>query len=217
MCMVINANPVKFVRGQVWFVNENPEITKILRTEGSTVINGSRPYVVISVNERQEIVTCCPLTSNVVSLYKSPYDIVYKNPEYVSEYEESRICVSQITSKPFVEFTSYMYSLSSEAIDILMKNIRDCLGVSNVLNTIAKSAPIPVNIEEDTPGNENYYRVPKYDRSEWPLKTKEDAEKFLAEFGEMNGKKASTLLGVSKPTFYTLRWKANKLAFGKED
>lgn len=209
MCMVINANPVKFVRGQVWFVNENPEITKILRTEGSTVINGSRPYVVISVNERQEIVTCCPLTSNVVSLYKSPYDIVYKNPEYVSEYEESRICVSQITSKPFVEFTSYMYSLSSEAIDILMQNVRDCLGVSN--------EPIPVKTEEDTPENGNYFHMPKYDRSEWPLKTKEDAEKFLAEFGEMNGKKASTLLGISKPTFYTLRWKANKLAFGKED
>lgn len=209
MCMVINANPVKFVRGQVWFVNENPEITKILRTEGSTVINGSRPYVVVSVNERQEIVTCCPLTSNVVSLYKSPYDIVYKNPEYVSEYEESRICVSQITSKPFVEFTSYMYSLSSESIDILMQSVRDCLGVSN--------APIPVETEEDTPENGNYFSVPKYDRSEWPLKTKEDAEKFLAEFGEMNGKKASTLLGISKPAFYTLRWKANKLAFGKGD
>ena len=215
MCMKIDATPIKFVRGQIWFVNEPREVTEKLRNEGSTVINGSRPYIVINVNEELGIVTCCPLTSNTTTLYKSPYDIVFTNTQNVSSYEESRICVSQITTKSFVDFHNYMYSLPFEAIDILMRNISACLGIENsfLFFNKAKETTSKDNAKESKKDATDTRKAEaKYKKADWPLKTKEDGVKFLEKFGDVPGKEGASLFGASKATFYTWRWKATRLA-----
>lgn len=221
MCKKIDVKPVKFATGQIWFVHEDTEITEHLRKEGSTVINGSRPYVIIGVNPTLEIVTCCPLTSNTTTLYKDENDIVFSNPKQVSDYYESRICISQITTKSFNNFTKYMYSISTESMNEVKNSICNYLGIDILpkveTKVVNKEKSVVKESKKADKETDDKIEVPdpnnrkKYDIRDFPLITKDDAIKFLDIFGEMNCKKASELLGVSCQTLYNRRYKARKL------
>ena len=214
MCKKIEAKPMKFATGQIWFVQEDSSVTEHLRKEGSTVINGSRPYLILRVNPLLKVVTCCPLTSNTTTMYKDENDIVFFNPENVSDYYESRICISQITTKSFNDFSKYMYSVSVECMKEVMSSVCSYLGIDVSESKVTAKEELVV---KDSKTPEKKIDIPdpnnrqKYDIKDYPMHTKEDALKFLDKFGSMNGKKASELLGVTRNTIYNMKYKARKL------
>lgn len=152
MCK-ISLNAVKFMRGQVWFVREDDTVTKALRDAGSRVINGSRPYLVVNV-VNDNLVTVCPLTTNLNEQHTGGNDIVFDHVANVTGggYSSSRIIISQIQTKNTSELERYLYSFDQESIDIIMRHVYSQLGMDIAKkkdeNTHEVSKPKRVNINE---------------------------------------------------------------------
>lgn len=123
MCKVYELKFQKFIRGQVWFLTEEPDVTKVLRDHGSNVTNGSRPYFIIGQNGGH--VTCMPMTTNVQRECHTEYDVVFTTTD-----TQSRIMVSQICTKSVDDFSKYLYTFDKESIDIVMASVAKFLGIS---------------------------------------------------------------------------------------
>ena len=149
MCKVYDLKWNKYKRGQVWVVQEDPEITKALREHGSTVINGTRPYFVVGANGCH--VTCIPMTTNTTRDIHADDDIVFR-----SDDSESRLICSQICTKSTNDFVKYMYTFDEEAIQIIMKSIANFLGMDifeNASVSTETQKTDPTTLSSKTPRN----------------------------------------------------------------
>lgn len=228
MCK-ISLNAVKFMRGQVWFVREDDTVTKALRDAGSRVINGSRPYLVVNV-VNDNLVTVCPLTTNLNEQHTGGNDIVFDHVANVTGggYSSSRIIISQIQTKNTSELERYLYSFDQESIDIIMRHVYNQLGLGQYTKNDDANEPEEddqdVEIEEpinpvavkplhsakkvlptDTLAKLEIRLKGKLKRSDALFRTKEEALCYLAEYGDKPAKKVAEHFSITPSQAYN--WK----------
>lgn len=191
MCKKVALNKSKFVKGQVWMVEENSDVTRLLREDGSHVINGTRPYVIIKCNGNT--CTCLPMTTNVTNDRQSENDILIgASPENGVMVPESRIVMS-LTTKSNNFFTKYMYTFDEDAIGYIMASVNHYIfggpePVSNAEKELSKEeitepivepkAEIPVKLEKK--------EIPTdmFDQCEYHLKHRHSRETLFRNPGE---------------------------------
>lgn len=115
MCKKYEFNIMRFKRGQVWLCTEDQNVTKVLRAANVKALNGTRPYLIISVNGG--MLSCVPMTTNTSGRDTRNNDVVFTNPE---THLESRIVISEICTKGSNELTKYLYSFSDEGTQLLV-------------------------------------------------------------------------------------------------
>lgn len=116
-----NMDYTTYAVGQVWMVEEPQEITTALRNQGSTVLNGTRPYVVLKHYGCH--IVCVPLTTNSTKTNFTDHDIVFTKGDVTS-----RIALTEIQTKDAKFFTKYYYTFSPESMNEIMNSITDFLG-----------------------------------------------------------------------------------------
>lgn len=125
MCKKYEFNIRKFKRGQVWLCTEDQNVTNALRAANIKALNGTRPYLIISVNGG--MLSCVPMTTNTSRSDTRDNDVVFTNPD---TQIESRIVISEICTKGSNEMTKYLYSFSNEdtrlLVDLTRAAIFDC-------------------------------------------------------------------------------------------
>lgn len=122
MCKKYEFNIQKFKKGQVWYCTEEQEVTDALRRANVHAYNGSRPYFIVHVNGT--LITCIPMTTNIGGSDTRRTDITFYNP--IADVE-SRLVISQITTKGANEFTKYLYSISDEDAEFIIRLIRSSI------------------------------------------------------------------------------------------
>lgn len=228
MCK-ISLNAVKFMRGQVWFVREDENITKALRDAGSRVINGSRPYLVVNV-VNDNLVTVCPLTTNLNEQHTGGNDIVFDHVANVTGggYSSSRIIISQIQTKNTNELERYLYSFDQESIDIIMRHVYKQLGLEPYTKNDDDNEPKeddkdveigePIKNVSSKPMPSAKKVIPtealakleirlkgKLKRSDALFRTKEEALCYLAEYGDKPAKEVAEHFSITPTQAYN--WK----------
>lgn len=122
MCKKYEFDIQKFKRGQVWFCGEEQAVTEALRAANHKALNGSRPYFIVRVNGA--MISCVPLTTNITSSDTRNTDICFYNP--LSDVE-SKMVISQITTKGANEFTKYLYSFTEKDTETIIGLIQKSL------------------------------------------------------------------------------------------
>lgn len=117
MCKMMDFGKTRFVRGQVWVVEEDPDVTQKLRDDGSRVINGTRPYLVLKTNG--DVTTCLPLTTNVINERQSQNDIFVSAVSNLGINDNDSRIVMSPTTKSNNHFIKYMYTFDEEAMNYI--------------------------------------------------------------------------------------------------
>lgn len=142
-----NMDYTTYAVGQVWLVEEPQEITMALRNQGSSVLNGTRPYVVLRHYGCH--IVCVPLTTNSTKTNFTDHDIVFTKGDVTS-----RIALTEIQTKDAKFFTKYYYTFSPESMAEIMNAITDFLGWP------ASKGSTQSQIEESIPKQEEVKEVP---------------------------------------------------------
>lgn len=225
MCEKFSFGVQKIQRGQVWYVDEPEEVTKVLRENGSKALNGRRPYFVVNVNGI--IVNCIPLTTNTVGSDNRSDDIIFSNP---TQQIESRLVISQITTKGTNEFSKYLYTFDEDAIKEIMSRIkRSLFGEKDTVqfpkeknDILEKEEPTPSAEIKTLPGEIEQFelRLKQYfmksankRKTEQMFRTQREAIIFLENYADKGPDELCTLFGVDKPMVYRMRYKAKKTAY----
>ena len=228
MCK-ISLNAVKYLRGQVWYVREDESVTKALRDAGSRVINGSRPYLIVNV-VNNNLVTVCPLTTNLNEQFTSGNDIVFDHIADVTGggYSSSRIIISQIQTKNAHELERYLYSFDQVSIDIIMQHVYRQLGIEQYTKDddcnepkeddrdieteepVKQVASKPVACTKKVLPTETLSKLEirlkgKLKRSDALFRTKEEALCYLAEYGDKPAKEVANHFSITPSKAYN--WK----------
>lgn len=128
MCKKYEFNIQKFKKGQVWFCGEEQAVTEALRAANHKALNGSRPYFIVCVNGN--MISCVPLTTNITASDTKNTDICFYNPLVDVE---SRMVISQITTKGVNEFTKYLYSFTEKDTETIIGLIQRSLFVDDTV------------------------------------------------------------------------------------
>ena len=230
MCEKFSFGVQKIQRGQVWYIDEPEDVTKVLRENGSKALNGRRPYFIVNVNGL--MVNCVPLTTNTVASDARSDDIIFSNP---TQQIESRLVVSQITTKGVNEFAKYLYTFDEDAIKEIMSRIKrslfgekDTVQFPKEKNDILKEEePEPTQTAEikTLPGEleqfelrlKQYFKKSANMRKAEPMfKTQREAIIFLENYADKGSDELCTLFGVDKPVVYRMRTKAKKVAYRRD-
>ena len=228
MCKV-SLNAVKYLRGQVWYVREDESVTKALRDAGSRVINGSRPYLIVNV-VNNNLVTVCPLTTNLNEQFADGNDIVFDHIADVTGggYSSSRIIISQIQTKNSHELERYLYSFDQTSIDIIMQHVYNQLGFEQhakdddrnepkeddpdieIEEPVKQVVPKPVTCIKKVLPTETLAKLEirlkgKLKRSDALFRTKEEALCYLAECGDKPAKEVANHFSITPSQAYN--WK----------
>lgn len=227
MCEKFSFGVQKIRRGQVWYVDEPEEVTKVLRENGSKALNGRRPYFVVNVNGL--MVNCVPLTTNTVASDARSDDIIFSNP---TQQIESRLVVSQITTKGTNEFSKYLYTFDEDAIIEIMSRIKrslfgekDTVQFPKEKNDILKEEELkptqtagvktlPDELEQFELRLKQYFMKSANMRKTEPMfRTQREAIIFLENYADKGSDELCTLFGVDKPIVYRMRTKAKEAAY----
>lgn len=146
MCKKYEFNIRKFKRGQVWLCTEDQNVTNALRAANIKALNGTRPYLIISVNG--SMLSCVPMTTNTSGRDTRDNDVVFTNPD---TQIESRIVISEICTKGSNEMTKYLYSFSDEDTRLLVDLTRAAIFDTNDTYVKRKdeSKDIPDEVEKE--------------------------------------------------------------------
>jgi hypothetical protein len=227
MCEKFSFGVQKIQRGQVWYVDEPEDITKVLRENGSKALNGRRPYFVVNVNGI--MVNCIPLTTNTVGSDNRSDDIIFSNP---TQQIESRLVISQITTKGVNEFAKYLYTFDNDAIKEIMSRIKKSLfnekdttqfpkEKNDILEkeepeqtSIAEIKTLPGEIEQFELRLKQYFMKSANMRKTEPMcRTQREAIIFLENYAGKGSDELSAIFGVNKPIVYRMRTKAKEAAY----
>lgn len=149
MCKKYEFNIQKFKKGQVWFCGEEQAVTEALRAANHKALNGSRPYFIVRVNG--SMISCVPLTTNITSSDTRHTDICFYNP--LSDVE-SKMVISQITTKGSNEFTKYLYSFTEKDTETIIGLIQRSLFVDDTTvdvepkESVVESEPVVTMVTE---------------------------------------------------------------------
>lgn len=227
MCEKFSFGVQKIQRGQVWYVDEAEEVTKVLRENGSKALNGRRPYFVVNVNGI--MVNCIPLTTNTVGSDNRSDDIIFSNP---TQQIESRLVISQITTKGVNEFAKYLYTFDDDAIIEIMSRIKkslfgekDTVQFPKEKNDILKEEEpepastagvktLPNELEQFELRLKQYFMKSANKRKAEPMfRTQREAIIFLENYADKGSDELCTIFGVNKPIVYRMRTKAKEAAY----
>ena len=227
MCEKFSFGVQKIQRGQVWYVDEPEDVTKVLRENGSKALNGRRPYFVVNVNGL--MVNCVPLTTNTVASDARSDDIIFSNP---TQQIESRLVVSQITTKGTNEFSKYLYTFDDDAIKEIMSRIKrslfnekDSIQFPKEKNDILEEEEpeptqtagvktLPNELEQFELHLKQYFMKSANKRKAEPMfRTQREAIIFLENYANKGSDELCALFGVNKPIVYRMRTKAKEAAY----
>lgn len=226
MCEKFSFGVQKVQKGQVWFVEEAEEVTKVLRDNGLRALNGRRPYFIVNVNGA--MVNCIPLTTNTISSDARSDDIVFANP---IQQVESRLVISQITTKGVNEFSKYLYTFDDDAVREILNRIKQSLFdekdtalFPKEKNDICEAkAPteqkegfktLPGEIEQFEIRLKQYFmKSPSKRKSEAIFRTQREAMIFLENYADRKSDELCELFNVNKPMVYRMRTKAKETAY----
>ena len=230
MCEKFSFGVQKIRRGQVWYVDEPEEVTKVLRENGSKALNGRRPYFIVNVNGL--MVNCVPLTTNTVASDARSDDIIFSNP---TQQIESRLVVSQITTKGTNEFSKYLYTFDEDAIKEIMSRIKRSLFNEKDTTQFPKEKNDIIEKEEPKPTQtagvktlpdelkqfelrlKQYFMKSANMRKTEPMfRTQREAIIFLENYADKGSDELCTLFGVDKPVVYRMRTKAKEAAYRRD-
>lgn len=225
----------KVQRGQVWYIEEAEEVTRVLREHGSKALNGTRPYFVVKVTGNMAAVV--PMTTNTLGSNR-PEDIVFENP---INGTESRLVVSQITTKGISEFGDYFYTFDEKSIDIIMDRIKTAIfgevteKKEPVVASITESKPIDTKEEvKESPKAEilflpdevsqfemrlkRYFSMPPMKRKkEGMFRTQREGLIFMEKYCDRPVDELAKTFGIDKPAVYRMRTKAREAAYNRKD
>ena len=199
MCIEYTGKISRFEKGQVWFVEEPEDLTKLMKRHNEKVIVGTRPYLIISVgdtNSDKGTISCIPITTNCdpVSSLLSQRDIIAKTPEGL----RVRFLVDQITCKTTNNFRDFKYSIPDDLMRGIEFQIQHRLGIQSSENNIfdvSKKFWRPEKRSENTDhkseNNNNFHDNTKVVTVEkavaekrgrsLPIKTEDEALQFIIE------------------------------------
>lgn len=227
MCEKFSFGVQKIQRGQVWYVDEAEEVTKVLRENGSKALNGRRPYFVVNVNGI--MVNCIPLTTNTVGSDNRSDDIIFSNP---TQQIDSRLAISQITTKGVNEFSKYLYTFDDDAIIEIMSRIKrslfgekDTVQFTKEKNDILKEEEpeptqtagvktLPDELKQFELRLKQYFMKSANMRKTEPMfRTQREAIIFLENYADKGSDELCAIFGVNKPIVYRMRTKAKEAAY----
>lgn len=232
MCEKFSFGVQKIQRGQVWYVDEPEEVTKVLRENGSKALNGRRPYFIVNVNGL--MVNCIPLTTNTIGSDARSDDIIFSNP---TQQTESRLVISQITTKGVNEFSKYLYTFDEDAIKEIMSRIKKSLfGEKDTVQFPKEKNDIPEEKDEAKQETmvsdksilpdeltqfeirlKNYFKLsPSKRKSEPMFRTQREALIFMNEYCDRPSSELCETFGTDKPTVYRMRTKAKEVAYRRD-
>lgn len=121
------SRPQKFVRGQVWIVDESPEVTEAKISSGDRTQSYRRPYLIMTrqedLNTWYPIINCYPITTNTRVMNDS--DIVIQN-----HYgEDVKVICAQLTSRDVKDFVNYMYTMPDDIMQKIDEITANRLGI----------------------------------------------------------------------------------------
>ena len=118
----------KFLRGQVWNVREENDITDAKIKHNDRVIAYSRPYIIIqdtSYIDNPSTLLCIPVTSKLCERQENA-EIIFRN----AEYEQNKAVIYQIQSKDVKFFTKYLYTISDDLMEDIEKLVKNIMGLN---------------------------------------------------------------------------------------
>ena len=118
----------KFLRGQVWNVREENDITDAKIKHNDRVIAYSRPYIIMqdtSYIDNPSTLLCIPVTSKLCERQENA-EIIFRN----AEYEQNKAVIYQIQSKDVKFFTKYLYTISDDLMEDIEKIVKNIMGLN---------------------------------------------------------------------------------------
>ena len=118
----------KFLRGQVWNVREENDITDAKIKHNDRVIAYSRPYIIMqdtSYIDNPSTLLCIPVTSKLCERQENA-EIIFRN----AEYEQNKAVIYQIQSKDVKFFTKYLYTISDDLMEDIEKLVKNIMGLN---------------------------------------------------------------------------------------
>lgn len=230
MCEKFSFGVTKIQRGQVWFLEEADEVTKALRDNGAKALNGRRPYFIVNVNGF--MVNCVPMTTNTTGSDSRNDDIVFSNP--INDVD-SRIVISQITTRGITEFSKYLYTFDEDATKEILHRIQ--MSLFGEKDTVIKPRSIDIPAKEDPKSEtiepktlpteeshklcerlQRYFKLsPSKRKAEAMFRNQEEGLLFINEFCDKPTNDLAALFGVDKTVVYRMRAKAKEAAYWKKD
>ena len=122
----------EFLRGQVWMVTEDQEISKMLVENGDRRTRFNHPYLIITstslTHKRVPVIQGIPISSKTTNL--SVDDIVFQN----LSSGPSKILVSQLTTINTKNLVQYMFTVSDAVMEKVDNAIIRRLGLRKYAN-----------------------------------------------------------------------------------
>jgi hypothetical protein len=226
MCKKYEFNIQKFKKGQVWFCGEEQAVTDALRAANHKALNGSRPYFIVRVNG--SMISCVPLTTNITSSDTRNTDICFYNP--LSDVE-SKMVISQITTKGANEFTKYLYSFTEKDTETIIGLIQRSLFVDDTTvyvkpkESVVESEPVVTTVTEPEKPMVNAKkcimdletRLRRGVKRGDPLfRTTQEAALWLDKWGNEKSYAVANYFGISISQVYNWKYRAKQKVKGVE-
>lgn len=226
MCKKYEFNIQKFKKGQVWFCGEEQAVTEALRAANHKALNGSRPYFIVRVNG--SMISCVPLTTNITSSDTRNTDICFYNP--ISDVE-SKMVISQITTKGANEFTKYLYSFTEKDTETIIGLIQRSLFVDDttvdvkpkesvvesepVVTTVTEPEKLMVDAKKCIMDLETRLRK-GVKRGDPLFRTTQEAALWLDKWGNEKSYAVANYFGISTSQVYNWKYRAKQKVKGVE-
>lgn len=226
MCKKYEFDIQKFKRGQVWFCGEEQAVTEALRAANHKALNGSRPYFIVRVNG--SMISCVPLTTNITSSDTRNTDICFYNP--ISDVE-SKMVISQITTKGANEFTKYLYSFTEKDTETIIGLIQRSLFVDDTTvdvkpkGSVVESEPVVTMVTEpEKPMVDAKKCIMDLEtrlrrgvkRGDPLFRTTQEAALWLDKWGNEKSYAVSRYFGISVSQVYNWKYRAKQKVKGVE-
>lgn len=226
MCKKYEFNIQKFKKGQVWFCGEEQAVTEALRAANHKALNGSRPYFIVCVNGN--MISCVPLTTNITASDTKNTDICFYNP--LSDVE-SRMVISQITTKGVNEFTKYLYSFTEKDTETIIGLIQKSLFVDDTTvdvkpkESVVESEPVVTTVTEpEKPMVDAKKCIMDLEtrlrrgvkRGDPLFRTTQEAALWLDKWGNEKSYAVANYFGISTSQVYNWKYRAKQKVKGVE-
>ena len=127
----------KYLRGQVYIIREDDEMTEAIINTGSHLIYKSRPWLLLSVNTNHCTsstdvpIIAAPLTTGN-NPFVTPYDIMIEH-----EGKEATLLLTQIRTIDSRNICQYKYTVPDSLMEEIGKRLVAYLGFGDMLKTMA--------------------------------------------------------------------------------
>ena len=126
-----NKDSREFMRGQVWMIDEDEEVSKMLVQNGDRRTRFRHPYLIITATElthrRVPVIQGIPISSKIMTA--STDDILFKNTSGTL----CKIMVSQLTTINTSSLSKYMFTVAPAVMEKVDNAVLRRLGLRNYM------------------------------------------------------------------------------------